>query len=79
MSENTSPASITINELSRIVKDFEEKFKDGTEDPDHFLSFAEIEELWGKLIGDTNVLYSDMIQELMRNIDRHFERKAVKP
>ena len=38
-------------------------------DPDRFLTLSEIEELWGKLIGDTNVLYSDMLQQLIRNVD----------
>ncbi len=69
MADISSPSSITIGELSRIVKEFEEKFKDGTEDPDRFLTLAEIEELWGKLIGDTNVLYSDMIQKLIYSIN----------
>lgn len=69
MADISSPSSITIGELSRIVREFEEKFKDGTEDPDRFLTLAEIEELWGKLIGDTNVLYSDMIQKLIYSIN----------
>lgn len=33
------------------------------------MTLAEIEELWGKLIGDTNVLYSDMIQKLIYSIN----------
>ena len=45
MSEITSPSSITVGELSRIVKDFEERFRDGTEDPERFLTLSEIEEL----------------------------------
>ncbi len=65
MADINSPSSITIGELSRIIKEFEEKFKDGTEDPNRFLTLAEIEELWGKLIGDTNVLYTDMIERLI--------------
>lgn len=69
MADVNSPSSVTIGELSRIIKDFEEKFKNGTEDPDRFLTLAEIEELWGKLIGDTNVLYSDMIQQLIHSIN----------
>lgn len=36
MADISSPSSITIGELSRIVNEFEEKFKDGTEDPDRF-------------------------------------------
>ncbi len=69
MADIKSPSSVTIGELTRIVKDFEEKIQNGTEDPDRFLSLTEIEELWGKLIGDTNVLYSDMLQRLIQNVD----------
>ena len=69
MDDIKSPSAVTIGELARIVKEFEEKIQNGTEDPDRFLTLTEIEELWGKLIGDTNVLYSDMLQSLIRNID----------
>ena len=69
MEDIKSPSSVTIGELSRLVKEFEEKIQNGTEDPDRFLTFYEIEELWSRLIGDTNVLYSDMLQTIIRNID----------
>ncbi len=69
MDDIKSPSAVTIRELSRIVKEFEEKIQNGTEDPDRFLTLTEIEELWGKLIGNTNVLYSDMLQSLIQNID----------
>jgi len=64
-----SPSSVTIGELTRIVREFEEKIQNGTEDPDRFLTIYEIEELWSKLIGDTNVLYSDMLQSIIQNIN----------
>ncbi len=69
MDDIKSPSSVTIGELSRIVKEFEEKIQNGTENPERFLTLTEIEELWGKLIGDTNIIYSDMLQSLIRNID----------
>ena len=69
MEDIKSPSSVTIGELSRLVKEFEEKIQNGTEDPDRFLTIHEIEELWSRLIGDTNVLYSDMLQTIIRNID----------
>ena len=69
MEDIKSPSSVTIGELSRLVKEFEEKIQNGTEDPDRFLTIYEIEELWSRLIGDTNVLYSDILQTLIRNID----------
>ena len=64
-----SPSSVTIGALTRNIKEFEEKIQNGTEDPDRFLTLSEIEELWGKLIGDTNILYSDMLQSLIQNVD----------
>ena len=69
MDDIKSPSTVTIGELSRIVKEFEEKIQNGTEDPNRFLTLTEIEELWGRLIGDTNVLYSDMVHSLIQNID----------
>lgn len=69
MDDIKSPSAVTIGELSRIVMEFEEKIQNGTEDPNRFLTLTEIEELWGRLIGDTNVLYSDMVQSLIQNID----------
>jgi hypothetical protein len=69
------PSTVTIGELTRIVKEFEEKIQNGTENPNRFLTLTEIETLWGKLIGDTNVLYSDMLQSLIQNID---ERELTK-
>ena len=69
MEDIKSPSSVTIGELTRIVKEFEEKIQNGTEDPERFLTICEIEELWDRLIGDTNVLYSDILQTIIRNID----------
>ena len=47
MADISSPSSITIGKLSKIDKEFEEKFKDGTEYPDCFLTLTKIEKLWG--------------------------------
>ena len=69
MADIKSPSSVTIGELTRIVKEFEEKIQNGTRNPDDFLTITEIETLWSKLIGDTNVLYSDMLQNLINGID----------
>lgn len=69
MNDDNAPSSITVGELSRLVHEFEERILDGTEDPDRFLTLAEIEELWGKLIGDTTVLYSNMLQDLISSVD----------
>ena len=68
MEDIKSPSSVTLGELTRIVKEFEEKVKNGAENPDRFLTLSEVEELWGKLIGETNVIYSDMLHDLIQNI-----------
>lgn len=75
MDDIKSPSSVTIGELSRLVKEFEEKIQNGTADPNRFLTISEIEELWGKLIGNTNVLYSDMLRSLIQDID---ERELIR-
>lgn len=69
MGDIVSPSSVTIGELTRLVKEFEEKIQNGTEDPNRFLTLSEIEELWGKLIGNTNIIYSDMLRALIQNIN----------
>jgi hypothetical protein len=75
MKESDSPSTITIRELSRLVKEFEEKIHNGTDDPDRFLTLTEMESLWGKLKGDTNVLYSDMLENLLKETN---EKELVK-
>lgn len=75
MNDNNAPSSITVGELSRLVHEFEERILDGAEDPDRFLTLAEIEVLWGKLIGDTTVLYSNMLQDLISSVD---EREIIR-
>lgn len=69
MGDIVSPSSVTIGELTRLVKEFEEKIQNGTEDPNRFLTLSEIEALWGKLIGNTNIIYSDMLRALIQNIN----------
>jgi hypothetical protein len=54
-----------IAEIERLVREFKEKFEAGISDPDKFISINEIERLWGELSGNTNSIYSDIIQTLM--------------
>lgn len=74
---NTSDelVQLKVAELERIIKEFKQQFEAGTSDPDHFISLNEIEKLWGSLKGQTENLYSDMIQELMGMVD---ERDIVR-
>jgi len=58
-----------IAEIERLINDFREKFEIGTSDADNFITLHEIERLWGELQSSTNSIYSDMIRELMSNVD----------
>ena len=56
-------------ELLRIVDEFRQRIITGTSNPDNFLTISDIEGLWSKLRGDTSHIYSDMLSELLSNID----------
>lgn len=44
-----------VAEIERLVKEFKEKFENGTSDPAQFMSINEIERLWGELSNNTNL------------------------
>ena len=56
-------------ELVHLVDNFKEKLQMGTSDADNFLTISEIEQLWSELRGNTSVLYSDMLHELLSSAD----------
>ena len=56
-------------ELLRKVDGFRQRIVKGASDPEHFLTISEIERLWSELRGDTNILYSDMLSDLLSNAD----------
>jgi molecular chaperone GrpE (heat shock protein) len=64
-----------IEDLERLLKDFKEKFEAGTSDVENFLTMHEIERMWSELRGNTDYIYSDMLSELMSNVD---ERELIR-
>ena len=58
-----------IGEIERLMEEFKDKFKEGTSGADDFMTISEIEKLWGELQDKTNNIYSDMVRELMSNVD----------
>ena len=56
-------------ELLRIVEEFRQRIIAGTSDADHFLTISEIEQLWLELRGGTSLIYSDMLSDLLSNVD----------
>ena len=57
------------DELLRIVDLFRQRIIDGTSDAENFLTISEIERLWSELRGDTSLLYSDMLSELLSDVN----------
>jgi hypothetical protein len=72
---NSTDIQSKIEDLERLLKDFKEKFEAGTSDAENFLTMHEIEQMWSELRGNTNYIYSDMLSELMSNVD---ERELIR-
>ena len=53
------------DELLRVVDMFRQRIVAGTSDPENFLTISDIERLWAELRGDTSLIYSDMLSELL--------------
>jgi hypothetical protein len=60
---------LRIAQIERLIQDFKSKFYAGTVDPDDFMTITEIELLWSELQDKTNKIYSDMVRELMSEVD----------
>jgi len=56
-------------ELLHLVGEFRQRILAGTSDPDNFLTITEIERLWSELKYDTDLLYTDMLSEMLSNIN----------
>jgi len=60
---------LRLSAIERQIRDFKEKFEAGTADADNFISIGEIERLWGELQDNTNIIYSEMVREMMSSVD----------
>ncbi len=79
MGDLHQPAETALAELRRKM---EEKFKAGTADADHFMTMAEIEQLWGDLLNETKVLFADMFQSMAQTTeerDSPVQKKRIRP
>ncbi len=73
----TEPKDITeqrIEEIQRLIDKFQFEFKEGTSEPNHFMTMSDIEKLWEELRNNTEKIYSDMVMDLMANVD---EQKLI--
>ena len=67
------------DELLKLLDVFRQRIIDGTTNADEFLSITDIENLWSKLRGDTSLLYSDALSELLSDIDESELIRKKKP
>ena len=76
MSEDSlGKQNLQMEEIERLIKEFKEKFKAGTSDADSFMTLMDIEKMWGELQDQTNKIYSDMLRELLSQVD---ERELIR-
>jgi hypothetical protein len=77
---NEQPADkVYVAKLAHLVDEFQEKIRAGTKDADNFLTMSEIERLWSELKGNTSIVYSDMLQELLSAADESDLIRKKKP
>jgi len=69
MHEDEHGNDATILEVTRLIKDFKQSFKGQTSNTEKFLTINELENRWTELRNNTEVLYSDMIRQLMSEVD----------
>lgn len=69
MNESGRNENLKIVEIERLLEDFKRKFKEGTSNADAFLTMTEMELMWGELQDKTNKIYSDMLREMMHEVD----------
>jgi len=67
--EDKKDIQVYGEELLRIIEEFRHQIIEGTSDPENFLTISEIEHLWSKLRGDTSLIYSDMLSDLLSAAD----------
>lgn len=69
MNERDYATDQRIDEIKRLIDKFQSEFMEGTSDPDRFMTMSEIERLWTELRNNTEKIYSDMVMELMADVD----------
>ena len=66
-------------ELLKILEDFRQRIVEGTTSTEEFLSITDIENLWTKLRGETSLLYSDALSEILTDVDESELIRKKKP
>ena len=69
MNEDRTSEDPTLLEIARLIKEFKDNFAKRTSDSEKFLTITELEGHWMELRNSTDVLYSDMVLQLMKTIN----------
>ena len=64
-----SSPSNRLAEIERLMDAFREDFALKTANADNFITIHEIERMWGELEENTLNIYTDMVREIMSNMD----------
>jgi hypothetical protein len=67
--EQESLSNVKLAEIERLLDAFREEFKSKTSDANNFITIHEIERMWGDLQQNTLNIYSDIVRELINDID----------
>ena len=63
--EQIDSQQIYKDKIIQMIDEFREKLVNGTSSSEDFMTISQIEQLWGQLKGDTSLLYSDMLQDIL--------------
>jgi Ca2+-binding EF-hand superfamily protein len=77
--EQKTLSDVQLAEIERLINEFKESFKARTSDADNFITIHEIEHMWGELQQNTLNVYSDMVRDLMGDIDERDLIRKKKP
>lgn len=61
--------------IEQNIRHFRETFKNRTKDPKNFLTLTDIEKMWSELNNSTELIYSDIIKDMIKEID---EKSLIK-
>jgi hypothetical protein len=85
--EHEDEMEVRVAEIERLIKDFKQTFKERTSSAENFITMNEIEAMWGDLRQGTNNIYSDMVREMLKEVDegdlirkkkREYREKGIK-
>ena len=74
-----SAPDLAVTQIAKLVDEFKGRFQERTQNSDNFLTMSELEKLWGDLESGTKGVYSDMIREMLANVNEKELVRKKKP